>query len=124
MPLPQLADFLQSTGYDKWVMIEIDWAALAGYLRSNAIDEAGWTESIAAGLVRDTLRHDIALLISHLHNRLIHTAQILVLDRPRNRARRKRGLWFLGLDCQKLLCRQNAQQGHRSEQQTNQTAWV
>jgi SAM-dependent methyltransferase len=37
-------------------VIEIDWAALAGRLRSNATNEAGWTESIAAGLVRDTDR--------------------------------------------------------------------
>jgi SAM-dependent methyltransferase len=37
-------------------MIEIDWSALAGHLRSDATDTAGWTESIAAGLVRDTDR--------------------------------------------------------------------
>ena len=37
-------------------MIEIDWSTQAARLRSAAADEAGWTESVAAGLVRPTDR--------------------------------------------------------------------
>lgn len=37
-------------------MIEIDWSAQADRLRSNALDEADWTEAVAATLVRPTDR--------------------------------------------------------------------
>jgi SAM-dependent methyltransferase len=37
-------------------MIEIDWSAQAGRLRTTAGDEAAWTESVAASLVRTTDR--------------------------------------------------------------------
>jgi len=37
-------------------MIEIDWAAEAGRLRTTATDEAGWNAMVAEGLVRSTDR--------------------------------------------------------------------
>lgn len=42
-------------------MIEIDWSAQAGYLRTNATTEAGWNEMVASGLVRagDRLAVDV-----------------------------------------------------------------